>query len=222
MQGAEGEVAGFGDAESGFDGLKVAHFADQHDVGVFAERGTQGAAEALRVLVNLTLIDQTILVGMDELDGIFDGDDVLVALAVDLIEHGGQGGGFAGAGGTGDQDQTARTIAEFGDYGRKIELGEGFNLKGNDAEDGGDSSALIEDVGAEAGKTLESEGKIELEIFFEAMLLDVGHYGVGQLFGVGRTQWRHIERLQVTMDTDLGRRIGGDMKIAAVEFEQPS
>ena len=142
---------------------------------------------------------------MHELDGVFDGDDVFVALAVDLVQHRRQGGGLAGAGGAGDQDQAARTVAQLGDHGRKIELGEALDLKRNHAEDRGDGSALVEDVGAEARQALESEGEIEFEILFEAMLLSIGHHRVGQLLGVGRTQGRHVQRLQMAVDADLRR-----------------
>ena len=71
--------------------------------------------------------------------------------------------------------------------GGEIELGEALDLKRNDAEDRSNGSALVEDVGAEAGQALESEGEIEFEILFEAMLLGIGHHRVGQLLGVGRT-----------------------------------
>jgi hypothetical protein len=48
-------------AERGFNDLKVAHFADEHNVGVFAQRGTQRIRERVRVGVNFTLVDQALL-----------------------------------------------------------------------------------------------------------------------------------------------------------------
>ena len=116
--------------------------------------------------------------------------------------------------------KSARTVAQLGDHGRKIELGEAFDLKRNDAEDRGNGAALVEDVGAETRQTLQPERKVQLEILFKAVLLSIGHHRVGQLLGVGRTQRRHIQRLQVAVDPNLRRRIGGDVKIAAAEFEQ--
>ena len=84
-------MAGFGDAQRRLDRLQIAHFTDQHNVGIFAQSGPQRTRKALRVLVNLTLVDQAVLVRMHELDRVFDGDDMFVSLAVDLIEHGRQG-----------------------------------------------------------------------------------------------------------------------------------
>jgi hypothetical protein len=37
-------------------------------------------------------------------DGVFDGDDVIVVLLVDLVYEGGERGGFARAGRAGDED----------------------------------------------------------------------------------------------------------------------
>src|ERR1700687_1066776 len=143
-------MTGFSNAQSGLNGLQGAHFTDQHDIGIFAQSGAQGTGEALHVLVNFTLVNQAVLVRVHELDGVFNGDDVLVAFAIDLIQHGGQRGGLAGAGGSGNQDQAARTVAQLRHHEGEIELGEALNLKRNDAENRGDGSALVEDVGAKA------------------------------------------------------------------------
>ena len=59
-----------------FDGFEVAHFADEDDVGIFAQRGAQRVGEALRVAVHLALVDQAVLVRVQVLDRIFDGQDV--------------------------------------------------------------------------------------------------------------------------------------------------
>jgi hypothetical protein len=70
VQRSERQVAGLGDLQRGFDGFEVAHFADEHDVGVLAERRAQRVAEALRVAVHLALVDEAALVLVDVLDRI--------------------------------------------------------------------------------------------------------------------------------------------------------
>lgn len=54
---------------------------------------------------------------MDELYGVFDGDDHAVLFVVYLIDHGGEGGGFAAAGGAGDEDEAAISAGDFFDHG---------------------------------------------------------------------------------------------------------
>ena len=80
-------MAGLRDAQRRFDRFQVAHFADQHDVGIFTERGAQRVRETVGVAVNLALVDQAALVLMDVFDRILDGEDVAVTLDVDLVDH---------------------------------------------------------------------------------------------------------------------------------------
>ena len=108
----EGEVARLGDAQRGLDRLQVAHLADEHDVGVLAQGGPEGVGEGVGVGVQLALVHDALLVGVQVLDGVLDGDHVLVALAVDLVEHGRQGRRLARARRSGHEDQAAGLVAD--------------------------------------------------------------------------------------------------------------
>src|SRR4029078_8654828 len=77
VQGTKGQVARFRYAQSGFNGLQIAHLADEDNVRVFAQDGAEGLGEAFGIRVNFALVAQTILVRVHELDRIFDGDDVV-------------------------------------------------------------------------------------------------------------------------------------------------
>ena len=48
VQGAENEQTGLGRGEGERDGLEVAHFADEHDVAIFAQGGFQARPERWR------------------------------------------------------------------------------------------------------------------------------------------------------------------------------
>ena len=85
----EGQVAGFGGGQGGLDGLQVPHLADQHFVGILAEDGFQGGLEGVCIGVQFPLVHHTLFVLMDVLDGVFNGNDVLRLLPVDLVDHGG-------------------------------------------------------------------------------------------------------------------------------------
>ena len=112
VQGGKGQMAGLRDLEAGFDGLKIAHLADQHDVGILSQAGAQRVGEAVGVRVDLPLIDDAGLVAVEVLDRVLDGHDVLVALAIDLVDHRREARGLAGPRRSGDQDQAARFLAE--------------------------------------------------------------------------------------------------------------
>jgi hypothetical protein len=136
-------------------------------------------------------------------------------LGIDLVDHGGQSCGLTRAGGASDQHQAAWLVAHFGDNRRKIELGERLDLERNQTEDSGGSSTLVEDVAAEAREALESEGKVQFQRLFEAMLLGIGHHTVGELLGFRRRHLWQVEWHQMAADADLWRRIRRNMKIAS-------
>src|SRR5262249_6795823 len=194
---------------------QITHFADQHHIGVFAQRRAQGSAEGLRVGVYFALVYQTALVLVDKLDGIFNGYDVVVPLDVDFVQHGGKRGGFAGTCRSRHQNQSTWLFAQPGNHLRQIELLESLDLERNHAVNGPDSAAMVKAVAAEAVQAFQSEGKVQLQILFKTMLLRVGEDAVGELFGFRRSQRRHIERLQVPVHAHLWRRVGGDVEIAA-------
>ena len=70
---------------------------------------------------HLDLLHDGVAVGVDELDRIFDGDDVIAAVGVDEIDQRGQRGAFAAAGGAGDQDQALARFGEAAKAGREVE-----------------------------------------------------------------------------------------------------
>ena len=113
MHGAEDEVAGFGGGQRQRDGLQIAHFADQNDVGILAQSASQRGAEGHRVWADLALVDQALLGAVHELDWILDGEDVTLEVVVDVVDHRGQGGGLTGAGRSGDQDQALLLVADI-------------------------------------------------------------------------------------------------------------
>src|SRR5512146_2268634 len=65
------------------------------------------------------------------------------------------------------------------------------------------NTAPVADVGAEARQALHAEGKIEFEVFLEAVLLRVGHDAVSELLGIGGAELRQVERLQAAVHAHL-------------------
>ena len=178
MQRAEGEVTGFGDTQRRFNGLQVAHFTDQHHIGILTERGSQRIGKAFCVGMHFALIDHAILIHVHEFDWVFDGQDVVVPFGIDLVNHGGEGSGFARSRRAGDQHQAARLVAHFAHYRGKPQLAERFDFERNETEDGRGRAALVKYIGAKTSQTFQSEREIQLQIFFETMLLRIGHNAI--------------------------------------------
>ena len=78
MQGGEDQVAGLGGVQGGLDRLEVAHLADQDDVRILAQGAFQGDWKPIGIGADLALVDDALLVAVQELDRILDGDDMQV------------------------------------------------------------------------------------------------------------------------------------------------
>ena len=113
VDGAEHQVPGLGRLDGRLESLAVAHFAHQHDVGVFADGVFHADLEVLDIHADLALIDQALVVGEGEFDGVFQGQDMLAVVVVDPVQHRGDGGALAGAGDAGQEDHPLAVAAEF-------------------------------------------------------------------------------------------------------------
>ena len=68
---------------------------------------------------HLALPNERLKIGMDDLDGIFDGDDVLAAVAIDRIDHARHRRGLTLTGAAGDENQTLAALRERLDHRRQ-------------------------------------------------------------------------------------------------------
>ena len=104
---------------------------------------------------HLALVDQARLVRVHELDRVFDRDDVLVPVPVDVVHQRAQRRRLARAGRPGDQHQPLGQRAELQDVRRQVELLGRQDGRRDDAEHGAHALAVGKDVGAEPGEPLD-------------------------------------------------------------------
>src|SRR5690349_24650490 len=108
---------------------------------------------------------------VNELDRIFDRDDMTFALAVDLVDHRGERRRLARAGRPGDEHETAWLLRHLRDHGRKTEVGEGADVERDLSNDHRHAAALLEAVPAEPREVLNAEREIQLVLHLEPLLL---------------------------------------------------
>ena len=152
VEGREHQVAGLGRGDGGLDRLVVAHLTDQDHVGVLAQGGAQRRREGARVHLDLALVHDRLLVAVQELDRVLDGDDVLAALGVDVVDHRRERRGLARAGGARAEDQAALLLRDLLEDDGQAQLADGHDLDRDDAEHEADRAALLEHVAAEAAR----------------------------------------------------------------------
>src|SRR6185503_7583644 len=100
---------------------------------------------------DVALGDQAFLALVDELDRIFDGDDVIRAGAVDQIDQRAQRRRFSRSRGAGDEDQSLGQVAKALHFGRDAHLLDGDDGRRNGAEYRAGSFAIAQGISAEAG-----------------------------------------------------------------------
>ena len=152
VERAEHEVPGLGRLNRNRHRLEVAHLAHQNDVRILAQRRTQRVLERHRVVVHFALVDRTRLVFVHELDRILDRDDVILPVAVDVVDHPAERGRLAGAGRSGDEHQPLVQPAKIENRGRQAQRLGGQDVARNHAEEGAATFAVHEDVGAESSQ----------------------------------------------------------------------
>ncbi len=219
VERGEDEVSRFGGGDGGGDGFKVAHFADEDDVGVLPERTLEGLGEALGVDAHLPLVDDALFGDINVLDGIFDSDDVLPAGGVDHLKERGERGAFSVSGGTGHQEEPSAVRGNFFERRRQSEFVEGAYAHRNESERQPHSARFEVGVAAEAGifPRRRSEGKAE--IVFVALSEFIHLFGGEQVLQrplhVFRGERGEIrKRTKLSVDAESRREPFAYMKIA--------
>jgi len=169
--------------------------------------------------MNFALVDEALLVVVEKLDGVLDGDHVLFAFAVDLVQHGGERGRLARSRWSGDEHQPTRFVTQALHHQRQAKSVETLDFPGNGTEDRADSTPLIENVAAEARQVLQAKGKVQLQVFFKAVLLRIRQHAVGQRFRIRGGQRRHIERAKLSVHAHARRAVRGDVEVTAPHFD---
>ncbi len=129
---------------------------------------------------------------MQELDGVFDGDQMVGAVGIDAVDHRCQRRGLTRTRGSRNQHQPALLFANFGDYGREVQFFRGANLRRNDAQHHTDVAALLKNVDTETAQACDAIGHIQLRRFLELLLLAVRHHAERHREHLFRGDARHV------------------------------
>ena len=65
----------------------IAHFAQQHHVGIFAHGVLHADGKILDVGADFALVDQALVFGEREFDRVFQRQNVLAIVVIDVVEH---------------------------------------------------------------------------------------------------------------------------------------
>ena len=169
------------------------------------------------MLADLALVDEALLVLVHELQRVLDGDDVVGAGPVDVVDERAECGRLAGAGGTGHQHQALGQMAQLQDLLREPHLLGGHDAARDDAEDPAHALAVHEEVAAEAREARDLVGKVGVVPPLELLAIAIGRDRPQDALGVGRREDRTArQRLHVPVVPDHRRRAHRDVEVGGI------
>src|SRR5919198_5460019 len=117
---------------------------------------------------NLPMVDDTPLAAMHELQGVFDGDDMIFAMLIGIVDDRCECGRFSAARWASDQDKSLLEHGKLCDDWWKPELFGSHNVARNEAKDSPDAVQLAEKVGTVASQPWYFIRKIDIAGFLES------------------------------------------------------
>jgi len=156
---------------------------------------------------------------VQELNGVFDGDQVVGAIGVDAVDHRGQCGGLTGTGSSGNQHQPALFFANLADDRGEVQFLRGANFCRNDAQHHADVAALLKDVDAEAAQARDAVRHVQFRRFLELLLLAVGHHAESHGEHFFRRDARHVgDRGEQTVNAQVGVIADFQVQVGSLVF----
>ena len=160
VEGRDDEMPRLRRCQGGLHGLVVPHLAEENDIRRLAQTGPQGREAVRRVDGDLPLANEALIVPVEVLDGVLQRHDVGRAAVVDPVDEAGLGGGFAAAGGAGDQHHPAPELRQVHDPLRDAQLLPIRHPEGHHPHHGGQGPPLAVGVHPEPGQIRPGEGEV--------------------------------------------------------------
>ncbi len=221
VQGRDDEMAGRRGLQGCAGRLQIPHLADEDHVRVLAGRRAEGGGEGAGVGADLALVDQSEVVGVDDLDGILDGHDVTAPGGVDVADHRRRGRRLARPRGTGHEDQPPMLLRQLPHRGGQAQRVERRASALHPPQDQADLSELGERRGPEAGAVGQGVGEVGLGAGLEAVPPVDRHELAGEGLGVGRGQRRQrVDGHQLPVHPDVRRPAGLEVQVGSPDVDQ--
>jgi len=154
-------------------------------------------------------------------DRVLDGDDVLAAERVDVIDHGRKARRLAAPGRPGDQHEAPLEEGDLlQDLGQE-QLADGLDLERDDAQGDGQGAPLVVDAAAEPSEARQAVGQVDVEVLFQPLLLELRHHLVRELLAVrGGQPGISGQGRQRPVDADHGVVAGLEVEVRSVPFDR--
>ena len=223
MDRAIDQMPGFRRMDRRLECFHVAQLADEDNVGILANGMLHANLEVLDVGADLTLVDQALVLGKHEFDRIFEREDVLAVVLIDVVEHRADRRALAGAGDAGQQYHPLIELAEPLDARRQEEPLEIGNLVVDAAGYHAQRPLLVEQIHAEAPLDIPHHagvGKVAAAIQLQNFLLPIVEHRQAELAHLLIAQPIGLEGLERSLHPHEGRLAHLEMEVASLQLDQ--
>ena len=155
---------------------------------------------------DLALVDQAFLRLMDELDRVFDGQNVRVLVFIDVIDHRRQRRRLAGTSWAGHQHDAARIFGDILEDFRTVQIFQGQDLRRNGSENRPRTTVLVEGIDPEPCQIRDFEGEVTFQRLFVDLALGVVHDVVHHAVHILVLHRRQVDPAHVAMNADHRRQ----------------
>src|SRR6056297_3847475 len=193
--------------------LPVTDLTDEDHIRRLAQRVLQCVVPATGIYAHLTLVDNRLLVAVYEFHGIFNGDDVATAIAVAVIDKGGERCRLARAGCAHKQHQAALAHNHFGERARQSEIPPTRDISNNVPGENTHLVALHEYIDAKAAIARNRCGQIHFELLLEFRALRLVHYLVVDLLDLAGSVNFTGDGFELSLEFGTGRRTRTEKQI---------
>ena len=221
VQRRQDEVTRLGRRQPNLDGLQIAHLAHQDDVGILAQRSPQRRGEREAVCTNLALGDDGALVPHQELHRVLHGNDVAVAVLVDVVDDRSERGRLSRTGCAGHENEPAVVFGDCLHHGRQQQRIDGLDLERDDPQHHADGAPLHEGVDPKAADAAHAVAEVAVEPLPEH-LLQMARHDISQraVEFVDREPLCILEGKQRAVDAEHRRQSDSEVDIASPPFDR--
>ena len=153
-------MAGFREGNGVVHGLSVADFANQDNIRRLAQGIFQRNRPIFGIYADFALGDDAVFMLVDKFNRIFDGDNVVEAVFVSIVDKGGEGSGLARTCTADKNNQTAFSEGDVFQNRWQIERFKFRDIAGNGAEYQSSCAALNHGIDTEAAGIGQADGEI--------------------------------------------------------------
>ena len=191
----------------------IAHFTEHDDVRVLPQDIFERVMKRLRVQSDFALFNDTLVVFKNKFNRVFERDDVLFEIAVDVLDHRRKRGGLAATGRPGHQHDAARGFRDQFDLLEQTQLFKAGHVGFDVSHRQRPLAALLEQIGPKTPQAGDEIGEINFAVLFQTLFQMVRGDGRDNFIHPFRRRKRTFNRDQFAVDAENHWRADFQMHI---------